>query len=64
MKVRLANGETREISRDKATIESVMQDLGISSQDYVAVCNGKVVPEDDLLSDGDELKLIRIAHGG
>jgi sulfur carrier protein ThiS len=45
-------------------IESILHDLGILPASVIVLKNGKVVPEDVIASGDDQIRIIRIAHGG
>ena len=46
------------------TIESALRKLGINPQTVIVVKNGEVVPEQDCLGNGDELKILSVKLGG
>ena len=66
MKVKvLLNGKERVVEvNEGASIEDVMESLGINSEEYLAVVNGKVVPDNMKVKDGMVIKLIRVVTGG
>ena len=64
MKVILSGGQTRDISIVEARIEDVLISLGINPVEVVVARNGKVVSELDFVQEDDELKVMRIVHGG
>jgi sulfur carrier protein len=47
-----------------ATIEKILQREGINPLEVMVSRNGKLVPEDTLVSGDDEIRIIRISHGG
>jgi sulfur carrier protein len=46
------------------TIEQVLMDFGINPIEVIVSVNGKLVPEDAIVSGNDEIRIIRVAHGG
>lgn len=57
--------------RDKRTVEveaknvsEVFPKLSILREQYVVIKNGKIVCEDESLSDGDTIELFTVASGG
>ncbi|KYC44650.1 MAG: hypothetical protein APG12_01742 [Candidatus Methanofastidiosum methylothiophilum] len=57
--------------RDKRTVEveaknvsDVFPKLSILREQYVVIKNGKIVCEDESLSDGDTIELFTVASGG
>ncbi|NPV51038.1 MAG: thiamine biosynthesis protein ThiS [Candidatus Methanofastidiosum sp.] len=57
--------------RDKRTVEveaknvsEVFSKIAILREQYVVIKNGKIVCEDESLSDGDTIELFTVASGG
>lgn len=51
-------------SGDPIPVASILTDLGILPASVIVLKNGKLVPEDVTVSGDDEVRFIRIAHGG
>jgi sulfur carrier protein ThiS len=49
---------------DPVRITSILDKLNINPSDVIVSRNGKLVPEDTLIAGDDEIRIIRIAHGG
>ena len=64
MKIALPNGETKEIAVNSVAIEDILKKFGINPVEVVVAKNGKIVSEYEVIDSGDELKIIRIVHGG
>ena len=62
MKVEL-EGEVREVKGNRKLTE-VMEELGISPEEYICVLNGEVVTEFEVAKDGDVVKFVRVWSGG
>ena len=45
-------------------IAAILSDLGILPASVIVLKNGKLVPEDVTASGDDQVRIIRIAHGG
>jgi sulfur carrier protein len=45
-------------------VEALLKDLGIDSVDVIVSRNGMLVTEDAVAGNDDEVRIIRIAHGG
>jgi sulfur carrier protein len=56
--------EDKELDNDNTTIKDLLDDLDISSESVVTKKNGDIVIEDEVISNGDEIQLIRIIYGG
>jgi len=46
------------------TVGALLQDLGINPLEVLVSRNGTLVSEDALVENADEIRIIRIAHGG
>jgi len=57
-------GETEVKVRKGERIESVMRRLGLNPVEYVAVLEGEVVPEDEVITKPVRLRLIPVVSGG
>lgn len=55
--------ETRQLKED-FTIKDLLNELKLSSQTTVAKQNGELTIEENVINDGDEIKLIQIIYGG
>lgn len=64
MKLYLPDGTIREFGTDRATIISVLDECGINPLEVIVTRNGRLVPEDTVVSGTDEIRLFRVAHGG
>jgi sulfur carrier protein ThiS len=64
MKIVLDDGTIREIDIDKTLIEDVLKSLKINPVEVVVAKNGKITSEFDVVESGDQIKIIRIIHGG
>jgi sulfur carrier protein len=64
MKIILPDQEIRVIDQDPASVERILSDLGINPLEVIVVRNGTLIPEDTLVFTDDEIRVIRISHGG
>ncbi len=64
MKIILPDKSSRESGRDTVTVEELLQDLGIDPIEVIVSRNGTLVTEDAVIGNDDEVRIIRIAHGG
>lgn len=49
---------------DPVAITTILAELGILPASVIVLKNGKLVPEDVTASGDDQVRIIRIAHGG
>ena len=64
MKIVMPQGSSREMAVDSARIEDILLDLGINPVEVLVAKNGKIVSEYETAGSEDELKIVRIVHGG
>lgn len=64
MKIILPDSTIQECPGDPACILVILGRLGINPSEVIVSRNGKLVPEDAVARDDDEIRIIRIAHGG
>jgi len=64
MKIILPDKSRKELLVTEALIENILNDLGINPIEVVVVKNGRIVSELESIKEGDEVKVIRIVHGG
>lgn len=64
MKIVLDDGNIREVDIDKTVIDDLLKSLKINPVEVVVAKNGKITTEFDVVESGDQLKIIRIIHGG
>lgn len=64
MHIILPDKSVRTVSCTSAPIEEILLSLGINPTTVIVVKNGRVVPEDVTADDGDEIRILRVSHGG
>jgi sulfur carrier protein len=64
MKLILPDQKTIDIDHGKAPVEKVLLDMGINPLEVIVARNGKMISEDTFVQEDDEIRIIRIAHGG
>jgi sulfur carrier protein len=64
VKVLLPDKSEQTIDTGASTVEQVLLDLGINPIEVIVSRNGRLVPDDAVISGDDEIRIIRIAHGG
>jgi sulfur carrier protein len=64
MKLILPDRSTRTIDPAPATVETILIREGINPIEVMVSRDGKLITEDTLVSGDDELRIIRISHGG
>ena len=64
MKLILPDRTERVITGGTAPLDRMLLAEGINPNEVIASRNGTLIPEDTLVSGEDEIRIIRIAHGG
>ena len=64
MKIILPNTKINIMPEDPVSITCILDLLHINPSEVIVSRNGKLVSEDTLIGGDDEVRIIRIAHGG
>jgi sulfur carrier protein len=64
MKLILPDRTERVIGGRAVPLDRLLLAEGISPLEVIASRNGVLIPDDTVVGDDDEIRLIRIAHGG
>jgi sulfur carrier protein len=64
MKLILPDRSTRILDPEPATVEEILQKEGINPLEVMVSRDRRLVTEDTVVSGDDELRVIRISHGG
>lgn len=64
MKIILPDGRRQELQSGAATVEDVLGDLGVNPVEVVVSKNGELVSDLEPVGQDDEIRIIRIVHGG
>jgi sulfur carrier protein len=64
MQIALPDGSRKEIAESGSRIEDILKQLGINPVEVIVAKNGRIVSEEETAGDGDELKIVRVVHGG
>jgi len=64
MKIILPDKSSRQVETIPRPVEQILLDAGINPLDVLVSRDGKLVTEDTLVGNDDEIRIIRISHGG
>ena len=64
MKIALPDGSRKEMTFESTSIEDLLKELGINPVEVIVAKNGKIVSEEETAGLADELKIVRVVHGG
>jgi len=64
MKLILPDQKTIDIDHVPAPVEKILLEMGINPLEVIVARNGKMISEDTVVQENEEIRIIRIAHGG
>ena len=64
MKIKMPDGSKIELAGKSGRIEDILNELEINSEEVIVAKNGRIVAEEETAGGSDELKIVRIVHGG
>ena len=64
MRVQLPGGTLRTVEAEVMPVEELLALLGVNPVEVIVTRNGMLVPEDATAGGDDEIRLVRISHGG
>ena len=64
MKIKMPDGSIIELAVKNGRIEDILEKLEINSEEVIVAKNGRIVAEEETAGGSDELKIVRIVHGG
>jgi sulfur carrier protein len=64
MKIHLQDGTFRPFDGGPAMVSQVLISVGVNPVEVIVSRAGKVIPEDTVLGPDDEIRIIRVSHGG
>ncbi len=54
----------KEVETQAKTVKDLMEELQLSSEEYIATIDGKIVTEDHEIQEGDEITFVPVVSGG
>jgi sulfur carrier protein ThiS len=64
MRITLPDQTVRILKMSPAPIEQILLQMGISPAGVIVIKNGRIVPEDIIAGDNDDIRIIQVSHGG
>jgi sulfur carrier protein len=64
MKIIISGHDELIIQHCPAPVEQILLEAGINPLEVLVSRNGSLISEDTVVGDEDEIRIIRIAHGG
>ena len=64
MKVHFQDGPAQTFEGGPERVLEVLHALGLNPAGVIVSRDGRVIPEDTLLGRDDEIRVIRVSHGG
>lgn len=60
----MGNDEEKEINIEKIEVKDLLNQLDIDPFEAIIMRKGEIITESDILTGGDEVKVITVIHGG
>jgi sulfur carrier protein len=64
MKIVLPDGSKKEMAIENTSIEDILRKIGVNPVEVIVAKNGKIVSEEETAGFTDELKIVKVVHGG
>ncbi len=64
MKLIMPDKSARDLKIEEEIIENLLRELGLNPVELIVAKNGRIVAEGDLVGSEDELRIIKVVHGG
>ncbi|EKF85084.1 MoaD/ThiS family protein [Methanobacterium formicicum] len=64
MKVNIKDEPTKELEIDSSSVKEVLKELEINSMEVVVKKDDTIIHEDQLLTNEDEITVIKVVFGG
>jgi len=64
MKLIFSDKDIQILEHSPAPVEQILLEQGVNPLEVIVSRNGKLISEDTIIETGDEVRVIRIAHGG
>ena len=64
MKINIKNQKTRELEIKSSSVKEVLKELEINSLEVVVKKDDTIIHEDQLLTNADEITVIKVVFGG
>ena len=66
IKIRVVGKEPKvvELGGNRKKVSEMLRDLGLLSEEYIVMRGGRVLTDDDVVADGDEVVLVPVVSGG
>ena len=64
MKIKLSSGKTEEMNIGSLTVEELLERLDISQGEVLVLKDGQIIPEDAVLHNEDNIRILQVVFGG
>ena len=64
MQVHMPDGTTQNIRGEPVSVGALLAGCNINPLEVIVTRNGRLVPEDAIVSEDDEIRVFPVAHGG
>ncbi len=64
MKIKLPSGKTENLNIGSITVERLLNKLAISPGEVLVSRDGEIIPEDTVLYNDDNIRIMQVVFGG
>jgi sulfur carrier protein ThiS len=64
MRLIIPDRDTLDLSTEPVAIKDILMEYCINPLEVIVTRNGRLVPEDTIVSGSDEIRIFRVSHGG
>jgi sulfur carrier protein len=64
LKIIFSEGQTENLNIENVSVKELLEDLGIEPLEVIVKKGNLVLQEDETIQNNDEIKIIKVIHGG
>lgn len=64
LKIIFSEGQTENLDIENVSVKKLLEDLGIEPLEVIVKKGHLVLQEDETIQNNDEIKIIKVIHGG
>lgn len=64
LKIIFSEGQTENLNIENLSVKELLEDLGIEPLEVIVKKGNFVLQEDETIQNNDEIKIIKVIHGG
>jgi sulfur carrier protein ThiS len=64
MEIKNSDGQLETLDIDKISVQELLMNLGIDQLEVIVKRDSKIILEEEILENKDNIEIIRVIHGG